>query len=53
MKSFWTFIFLLSCFCVTGKIDYEAEVAMEEFRKECAQNFHNCRAAAMAAKEAK
>lgn len=50
MKAFWFIVFLLACFCITGKIDYEAEVAMEAFRKEYAQNFHNRRAAAQEAK---
>lgn len=51
MKAFWFFfVFLLACFCITGKFDYEAEVAMEEFRKEYAQNFHNHRAAAQETK---
>lgn len=53
MKGFLLLLILLACFCITGKIDYEAEVAMEAFRKEYAQNFHNRRAAAMAAQEAK
>lgn len=50
MKAFWFFVFLLACFCVTGQIDYEAEVAMAAFRKEYAQSFHNRRAAAQEAR---
>jgi len=51
---FWIIAaFILICFGVTGRIDYESELAMAEFRKEYAKSFHNRRAAAMAAQEAK
>lgn len=50
MKGFLLLLILLACICITGKIDYDTDVAMEAFRKEYAQNFHNCRAAAQEAK---
>jgi hypothetical protein len=49
MKALWTFLFLLACFGIVGRIEYESELDMEAFRKEYAQNFHNRRAASVAA----
>lgn len=49
MKAFWFFLFLLFCFGIVGRIDYETELDMQAFRKEYAQNFHNRRAAAQEA----
>jgi len=49
MKALWIFLFLLACFGIVGRIDYESELDMEAFRKEYAQNFHNRRSASVAA----
>lgn len=53
MKTIWILAALLVLFGVVGRIDYESELDMDAFRKEYARNFHNRRAAAMAAKEDK
>ena len=50
MRMLWIIIFLLACFGIVGRIDYETELDMQAFRKEYAQNFHNRRAAAQEAK---
>lgn len=32
MKTLWIFLFLLACFGVVGRIDYESAVAMQSWR---------------------
>lgn len=53
MKPLWILLFLLACFGIVGRIDYEASLAMAQARIEYQHHFHQQRAAEMAARETK
>jgi len=39
MRAIWFLLFILACFGVTGRIDYDAEMATSRFQSEYAKNF--------------
>lgn len=39
MRMLLGLLFLLACFCIVGRIDYEASLATGEPRSECAKEF--------------
>ncbi len=46
MRLVWVLIFLLACFGIVGRIDYESALAMDEFRLPAANTIIARRAAA-------
>lgn len=46
MRMVWILIFLLVCFGIVGRIDYESAMAMDEFRLPAANTIMASRAAA-------
>ena len=46
MKMIWIILFLLACFGIVGRIDYESSLAMDEFRLPAANTIIARRAAA-------
>ncbi len=46
MKMLWVILFLLACFGIVGRIDYESALVMDEFRLPAANTIIARRAAA-------
>jgi hypothetical protein len=44
MKPFWIFIFLLLCFGIVGRIDYESALDMDAARQQYTRQFNAQRA---------